>query len=150
MKGTFTTTVYNSRREFEDQCPSRVVVHHNDFTNVGYEWMWRRMAGQAPDSLDGASIGVGNGGDVFTGGETELAGDLTAERPLDDGFPLIAGPKITFQATFGERDAGFDWMERGVYTPSGVLIDRAVGDAGRKVLGAVWVVQAELELTRSA
>lgn len=148
MKGTFTTIVYTDRAHFEARRPWRRWVSHNDFTNVGHEWMWRRMAGQAADSLDSAVIVVGNGGAVNTGGETELAGDQTATAPLDVGYPTIEGAKITFRSTFGERDAPFDWFERGVMTPGGVLLDRAVGDQGRKVMGAIWVVIAELELTR--
>lgn len=144
MIGRFTTMKYDARGRLYEE-----LVSYNDFTNPGYEWMWRRMAGQTPDSLDSATIVVGNGAGVFTGGETQLQGDQVASMPVDDGFPLVVGSKITFQATFGEREGAFDWMERGIVTPSGVLIDRAVGDQGRKVLGAVWVVQAELELARS-
>lgn len=148
MIGTFTTVVYTDRAHFEAKMPWRRWVTHNDFTNVGQEWMWRRMAGQVEDSLAGAVIVVGNGGGAFTGGETDLTGDQTGAAALDEGFPVITGSKITLRATFGERDAAFDWFERGVMTPSGVLLDRAVGDQGRKVMGAIWVVIAELELAR--
>lgn len=148
MKGTFTTVVYTDRAHYEAGMPWRRWVSHNDFTNAGHEWMWRRMAGQAEDSLAGAIIAVGDGAAVFTASEAGLAGEQTAMAALDDGFPIIAGSMITLRATFGERDGAFDWHERGVFTPSGVLLDRSVGDQGRKVLGAIWVVIAELELAR--
>lgn len=150
MKGTFHTFVYPTLADYEAGRLWRHWTCHNDFTNVGYEWMWRRMAGLEGDSLAGATIAVGDGGGLFTGGDIALQGQQQASRPLDEGFPIITGATITFQATFGERDGAFDWHERGIYTPSGVLLDRAVGDQGRKVFGAVWVVQAELELARSS
>jgi hypothetical protein len=149
MKGTFHTYVYPTRADYEAGRLWRHWTFTNDFTNVGYEWMWRRMSGLESDDLSRATIVVGDGGGVFTGGEMQLQGAQQAARSLDEGYPKIAGPKITFQATFGERDGAFDWMERGIVTPGGVLLDRAVGDSGRKVFGAVWVVQAELELGRS-
>lgn len=150
MKGTFTTFVYPSRADYEAGRLWRRWTHTNDFTNIGYEWMWRRMAGLESDDLSRATIVVGNGGGLFTGGEVQLQGEQQAARSLDEGFPVIAGARITFQATFGERDGAFDWLERGIMTPGGVLLDRAVADSGRKVFGAVWVLQAELELDRSA
>jgi hypothetical protein len=55
---------------------------------------------------------------------------------------------ISLLATFGEQEAAFDWQERGVVTAQGVLLDRAVRDQGRKVLGAVWQLQADLILDR--
>jgi hypothetical protein len=149
VRGTFTTLKYNSRLDFKRRQLAEMAVTHNDFTNVGYEWMWRRMAGQTEDSLDNAVIAVGNGNGIFTAGQTELLGDQVSRMALDDGSPIVTGAKLTLSATFGERDGAFDWFERGVITPSGVLIDRSVGDQGRKVLGAVWVVIAELELATS-
>jgi hypothetical protein len=110
---------------------------------------------------------IGNGADPFSPEDTRLAGDQTDQRPFDDGYPILVGPvdaegdplpdgegdpsvgiRVSFQATFGERDAIFDWQERGVVTAQGVLIDRSVSDQGRKVLGQVWVVQANLDLLR--
>lgn len=149
MKGTFTTLVYKTRADHEAGRLYKAMYSLNDFTNVGYEWIWRRVAGLEGDSLADARIAVGTGGTIFTGGEVSLQGDQTAEAPLDAGFPVIDGQRITLQATFGEREGVFDWLERGVMTPGGLLLDRAVGDQGRKVFGAVWVVVAELELARS-
>jgi hypothetical protein len=73
---------------------------------------------------------------------------------LDEGFPLIqpyddgerVGVQLLLRATFGEQDAAFDWQERGVVSAQGVLIDRTVADQGRKVLGAIWQLEAALIL----
>jgi hypothetical protein len=151
VKGTFTTLKYQDGELLE------TLVCHNDFTNVGHTWMWQMMAGNLRDPTDGtltdhlgaARIVVGNGPRMFMAGDERLDGPQTDQAGLDEGYPRVEGSVITFKSTFGERQAVFDWQERGVVTAQGVLIDRAVADQGRKVLGSVWVVVAELELARS-
>lgn len=151
MKGTFTTLKYE-RGVLVD-----TLVSHNDFTAVGHTWMWNMMAGNLRDPVDGtltdhlgaARIVVGNGNRPWMMGDERLDGPQTDQAALDDGYPQIAGSVITFRSTFGEQQGIFDWQERGVVTAQGVLIDRAVQDQGRKVMGSVWVVVAELELAFS-
>jgi hypothetical protein len=153
--GTFTTTKYDSRGAFIERRPSGVVVSRNSFTDVGLSWMWQMMTGLLRDPADGtltdhlgkARLVVGDSAAPFSPADTRLAGENTAQAPLDSA-PMISNGSVTFTATFGEDIGGFDWQERGVVTAQGVLLDRAVGDQGRKVLGAVWTLQAILELTR--
>ena len=146
MKGTFITWMYDSRADWIAQRPSGVHVISNRYTNVGLEWMWRRMAGMVPDDLSQAQIVVGDGRTESTGGEEALVGENQSRAPLDEGFPEVIGSRIRFRATFGEREGIHEWHERGIVVPSGILVDRAVGDEGRKVFGSVWDVEAELEL----
>jgi hypothetical protein len=54
--------------------------------------------------------------------------------------------RVTFQATFGEEAANFDWLERGITSVQGVLIDRSVEDHGRKAPGSIWTLNAALDL----
>ena len=164
--GVFTTTRYDSRRDFDEQRPSGVHVARNHFTAAGVRWMWEMMAGRLrqddgtlSDHLGSARIVVGNSDLGYVPNQERLQGDQTAQAALDGGFPttevrlledddfLRPLGLITFRATFGEADACFDWREQGVVTAQGVLIDRAVGDGGRKVLGSVWQTEAVLELT---
>lgn len=155
MIGTFTTVKYGSREDFLHDRPLDVVVTHNEFTRVGMEWIWKMAAGQLRDSLTGlltdslasARIVVGNGSSEMSASDERLAGPQTDQAGMDDGYPQVGGNAITFQATFGERDAIFEWGERGVVSAQGVLLDRSVADGGRKPLGAIWTVQAVLELT---
>jgi len=147
--GTFTTRMYDSREDQILELPSGVHVVRNAFTNVGMNWMWMKMVGLMPDDLSQAHIVVGDSGATFTGGEERLVGTTISSAPMMEGFPQVTGTKILLRAEFGERDGIHEWAERGVIVPSGVLIDRAVADQGRKVLGAVWVVEAELELAGS-
>lgn len=166
MIGTFAVTKYADRRHFEHDCPHDVVVSRNAFTNEGLRWMWSMLLGQERDAAGGltdqlqsARIVVGNGTDPFSGTDRRLAGDQTAQADMVTGYPALLGMtnvgdeglevcRLTFRSTFGERDAIFDWQERGVVTAQGVLLDRAVSDNGRKVLGSVWTVEASLDLTR--
>lgn len=168
MLGVFTTTKYDSRTAYEAGREDDVIVSTNRFTNVGLEWMWRMMAGllrdgegKVTDHLSAARLLVGNSSQEFDPSDTRLAGDLTAQAQLTEGYPVIEGPimlpsddvvpngwRIRFSALFGEDQAIFDWQERGVVTAQGVLLDRSVMDQGRKVLGAVWQLDAELTLGR--
>lgn len=166
MIGTFTTTRYTDRAAFDAGRVESVSVSTNRFTNGGLMWMWQMMAGQLrradgtlTDHLGAARLVVGNGDRPFDPADQRMVGDQTAEAAIDQGFPTITGPvadsegverlwRITFRATFGEREAAFDWQERGVVTEQGVLLDRAVLDQGRKVLGSIWTLEASLDLSR--
>lgn len=168
MLGVFTTTKYDSRAAYEAERADDVLVSTNRFTNVGLEWMWRMMAGllrdgegKVTDHLSAARLLVGNSSQAFDPSDARLAGDQTDQAALTTGYPVIEGPimlpgddvvpngwRIRFSALFGEDQAVFDWQERGVVTAQGVLLDRAVTDQGRKVLGAVWQLDAELTLGR--
>lgn len=165
MIGTFTTSQYADRRAYERADPYAVLVSKNLFTDAGLEWFWRMALGRLRDTegglndeLQSARIVVGNGERAFAGTDVSLAGELTHEAGMQPEYPEILGMRtddtgvpafgVRFCAVFGERDAIFDWRERGVVTAQGVLIDRSVGDQGRKVLGTVWKVEAELEITR--
>lgn len=163
MIGKFTTRKFQNRPALEAGRPSDVAVSYNRFTQVGLNWMWEMMAGNLRDPQDrtlndhlgSARLLVGNSSQPFAYGDTRLAGDQTAQAPLDEGFPLVQpydngdtqGVQLLMRATFGEQDAAFDWQERGVVTAQGVLIDRSVQDQGRKVLGAIWQLEAALILT---
>lgn len=163
MIGTFTTTQYANRRDFEERRPCGLYVNRNRFTIVGMEWMWRMMTGQLRDTADGtlndhmgnARILVGNGSEPFTYNDTRLAGSETAQASLDSSPPVIEriatdevpdAVELVLRSTFGEDQANFEWAERGVVSAQGILIDRAVGDNGRKPLGAIWQVEARLRL----
>lgn len=166
MRGTFITRKFDSRSDFEAGRMAEEVVSTNRFTNVGLEWMWKTLAGihraadgHMTDHLGSARIVVGSGDTPFTPQDERLRGDMTDQVELDSGYPRIEGPielpdealafRIVFRSTFGEDKAAFDWMERGVVTAQGVLLDRAVMDQGRKVLGAVWQLEAVLDLSNS-
>jgi hypothetical protein len=164
MRGTFVVTKFNSRLDFEAGRVAGEAESSNRFTNVGLEWMWKQMSGvhraadgTLLDDLGNARIVVGTGEEPWTAADTRLYGDQTDQAALDSGYPRIEGPlvldddssafRLVLRSTFGENQAIFDWRERGVLTAQGVLLDRSVLDLGRKVLGAVWQLEARLDLT---
>lgn len=155
MIGRFTTRKFEDRAAFERRTPHDTHVSYNRFTQAGLEWMWNEMLGnlrQADgtlnDHLGSARLLVGNGSEPTAFSDTRLSGDQTAQ--VDSQTPVVErdGESETiaavFRGVFGENEAIFDWQERGVVTAQGVLIDRAVRDQGRKVLGAVWELEARL------
>lgn len=165
MKGTFKTVTYDSRADYVAQRPSSLFVQHNDFTAVGLEWLWsvalgnlRAQDGGMLDHLDNARLVVGNGDAAFSVKDTRLAGAETAMAELDEGFPRAdgmidpgddGGPsayRVTFQGTFTEFEANFDWRERGLVSSQGVLIDRSVSDQGRKAPGTIWTTSVSIDL----
>jgi hypothetical protein len=165
--GTFTTTRFDSRRDFDERRSSGAYVCRNHFTEIGVRWMWEMMTGRLRssdgtlnDHLGSARLVVGNGDLAYAPEQSRLTGDQTAQADMDNGFPLTSVEmtdvgedlrlpvgRITLRAVFDENTGNFEWREQGVVTAQGVLIDRAVGDAGRKPLGAVWETQAVLELS---
>jgi hypothetical protein len=161
MRGTFTTAKFADRAAFTSQRPLEVLVSQNAFVDGGLDWMWaallgrhRTEAGTIADHLDAGRIVVGNGSAAVTPSDTRLNGSETAQAAMDAGFPRLDGVvedgarfhRVTFRATFAEDQANFDWLERGVVSAQGVLIDRSVQDQGRKAPGSIWTLEAALDL----
>lgn len=172
LVGTFTTTKYADRADYLERRPSGVLVSRNAFVAVGLDLIWRILLGQERNDQGGLSdhlgkgrLIVGNGNAPVTEADERLAGELTDWAELDDGYPRLDGMvtvngddldepettpqracRVTFQATFGEEKANFDWLERGVTSVQGVLIDRSVEDHGRKAAGSIWTLNAALDL----
>jgi hypothetical protein len=172
LAGTFTTTKYADRAAYLERRPSGVLVSRNAFVAAGLDLMWRILLGQVrnedgglSDHLGKGRLIVGNGDAPVQEADERLAGEETAWAELDDGYPRFDGMvtvneaeldepeatptracRVTFQATFGEDVANFDWLERGITSVQGVLIDRSVEDHGRKAAGSVWTLNAALDL----
>jgi hypothetical protein len=147
--GRFITRCYASRADFNEGRASDIYVAYNSFTDAGLRRMWEMLLGTVDDKILG--LVVGNSSQEFAPDDTRLHGDQTAEATLDgnQSIEVAAGVgRIVLTATFGERDGMFEWAERGVVTAKGVLLDRSVGDQGRKPLGAVWQLEAALDLLR--
>lgn len=132
----------------------------------------RNDQGGLSDHLGKGRLIVGNGNAPVQEADERLVGEETAWAELDDGYPRRDGMvtvnepdddndtepdndeddqpyrayRVTFQATFGEEVANFDWLERGITSVQGVLIDRSVEDHGRKAAGSVWTLNAALDL----
>lgn len=83
--------------------------------------------------------------DGIRGGQIRVHGaSEAAVAPVES--VVAADGSLTATATFGERDAIFEWVAQELLSARGVVIDRTEGDAGRKPFGAVWIVQSKIEL----
>jgi hypothetical protein len=88
--------------------------------------------------------------------EAELRGGsvVISDGEQTDAAPISEvrqdGGTLTVIATFDGGQANFEWKTRRVVTASGVTLDEAGEDGGRKVLGATWVVECEIELLPEA
>lgn len=71
-------------------------------------------------------------------------GQQRAEVPLDYE-PSAYGGEVTLSATFDENTGNFEWTERGVIVGDQV-VDSETIDGGRKILGAIWTVQINLDV----
>ena len=58
---------------------------------------------------------------------------------------VVDGTEVTATAVFGEDKANFDWKERWLIL-NGEVIDREAADFGRKSAGAVWSIDAVVDL----
>lgn len=114
------------------------------FTPDGLQRIWEILLGNIDDNLSRARLLVTDGA------------NQRASAQMDEGFPRLVGLvtddqgrqaiRLELQATFGESEANFDWAVRQVVTARGVVVDSTPEDHGRKVSGAVWTLNASLDL----
>lgn len=96
-----------------------------------------RLAELLAEDLKGGAV-------IVTDGDNEPGETQTARASIAD--VQVDGSTVTVRATFDEQDGNFDWRARRVATSSGVIVDLEVSDMGRKAAGAVWTVEATLEV----
>ena len=69
---------------------------------------------------------VGDSSAVPTVGQTALQGGSTASQNFDSA-PVLTGNVITCQSTFAGGSTAFQWLEAGMFTAGGVMLDRVIG-----------------------
>lgn len=105
-------------------------------TQEGQAWLAALIAGE----LEGGSVLVSDG-------------DQSAQAPIEriDAQRVTASDgvesfRVMALATFGENDANFEWLESAVVLADGTEVDRTVEDRGRKAQGAIWSIEAALDV----
>lgn len=90
-----------------------------------------------------AKIGVGNGVAAFAVSQTDLQGTSKLRKGMNAGFPSVAPPVVTFQATFGPSEANFAWNEWALFNAStgGVMLNRVVESNGTKQTNQTWTLE---------
>jgi hypothetical protein len=87
---------------------------------------------------------VGNGTDAETADDVALAGASQLWKAMDPGYPVVEDNTVTFQATFAEAEAQFEWSEWGVDDGS-TLLSRKVETLGTKAAGQ-WTLTTTLTI----
>ncbi len=77
--------------------------------------------------------------------QTGLVGANRTYVAVDTGYPVIATPKCTWQATFDGTTANHPWQEFAISNGT-VNLNRKVSDQGTKISGQVWTLTLEITM----
>jgi hypothetical protein len=94
---------------------------------------------------DGAALTAGLLARQLEGGSLEV-GDGNGNAARADMTVAAQAAVVACEATFGEQQANFEWRVRRVLDQAGQVVDEHAEDMGRKAAGAVWTLEAEIEL----
>lgn len=104
----------------------------------------------SPTAFDNANAYLGVG-DTATAADAAQTGLLASSnkfyQPMDATFPSISGTTITWQATFADGDAQYDWRELTIANGgdnSAINLNRKVASLGTKSAGMVWTLQMRI------
>lgn len=113
-------------------------------TTAGINFLAQATLGQGTFfNAANARLGVGNSSTPFSVGDTDLLGTSKIRKAMDDGYPVLSGPGITFKSTFAPAEANFPWNEWGVFNAEtgGVMLNRVVESNGTKQSNQTWVLE---------
>ena len=95
-----------------------------------------------------ADLGTGNSAQAPVVGDTALVGGSTLYKAMNVTFPTASsGQSFDAQATFGDAEAKFDWLEEAFRNGAGaaILWNRANTDLGDKTsVTETWILTATL------
>lgn len=116
-------------------------------TTAGVNFLAQAAAGQGtPFNAANARIGVGNGTTAFSASHTDLRGGSKYRKGMDEGYPSVSAPAVTFKTTFGPEEANFSWEEWGVFNSAsgGTMLNRVVESNGTKLSGQTWIMEVTI------
>lgn len=108
--------------------------------------------GEAVTAFNNANayLGVGDSNTAFATSQTDLqAATNKLRKAMNSTYPSRAGNVLTFQATFVEAEANWNWLEFGTFNASsgGTMMQRAVISLGTKTSAEQWRLTATLTFT---
>lgn len=119
-------------------------------TTAGINYLAQAAIGLGtPFDAANARIGVGNGTDAFSAGQTDLQGSNTFRKGMDTNYPAIDSSKVTFKATFAQSEANFPWNEWGIFNAAtgGVMLNRVIESNGTKQSNQTWILEVDITFT---
>lgn len=125
----------------------------NIILDTGANEMLKLISGTGGTAFSNANayIFVGTNSTAETAADTGVlaTGGNRASAYLDSGFPMVNGREVTFQASFSDNYANFQWNEVSITNGTGanaVAMNRKVQNLGTKTTGT-WTVQVKVSLT---
>lgn len=122
----------------------------NLILKVGAENLWKLAAALGGTPWDGTSrIGVGNSNAPASYEQTGLLGTQTAYKTVNSGYPQVRfeDRTCTWEATFLEAEANFDWNEAVILTSTGTALNRIVAPMGTKSAGTTRSITITCQLS---
>lgn len=119
-------------------------------TAAGINFLTLAAVGQGTFfNASNAHIAVGNGSDAFDASQTDLMGASVLRKKVEDGYPIVDAPSLTFRTTFETDEANFDWREWGIFNAAtgGVMLNRVVEGNGTKQSNQTWVLEVTITFT---
>jgi hypothetical protein len=116
-------------------------------TAAGVNFLSQAVLGQGtPFNASNARLGVGNGSGAFVASQTDLQGSSKYRKAMDDDYPQITPPSITFKSTFASNEANFPWNEWGIFNAAtgGVMLNRVVESNGTKQDNQTWILEVTI------
>jgi len=124
----------------------------NVLLNEGINAMWTLICGGSETAFNAANarIGVGNDATAAAAAQTGLLGGAnTAYGAMDSSYPTYGtSQKATFQASFTDAIANFQWNEWSVDngTSANKNMNRKVENLGTKT-GGTWTLQVAITIS---
>ena len=116
-------------------------------TTAGINYLCQAAVGQGvPFNAANARLAVGDGTAVFAASQVELQGANKLRKGMDDGYPVVNAPVVTFKSTFGPSDANFAWNEWAIFNAAsgGVMLNRVVESNGTKLSNQTWILEVDV------
>lgn len=134
--------------------PDEVVIEsQNIILDSGANEMLKLIAGIGGTAYSSANsyIYVGTDSTAENAAQNGIlaTGANRAYAKVDTGFPTVEGRTLTYQASFGEDIANFEWNEVSIVNgtgPNAVAMNRKVKSIGTKVTGT-WMLKIDITLT---
>jgi hypothetical protein len=112
------------------------------FTPDGLRWLASWIAEEVQGGWLVVSDGAGNS-EVSEIQNIEVRARVEEEGATPDSQD---GYSVVCSASFDEQAANFEWAKRSVKLKSGTVIESNEDDGGRKVEGAIWTAEVEIQV----
>lgn len=145
---------FDTARKLAGFEPDEVVLEtQNIILDSGANEMLKLIAGIGGTAYSSANsyIYVGTDSTAENAAQNGVlaTGANRAYAKVDSGFPNVEGRTLTYQASFGDEVANFEWNEASIVNgtgPNAIAMNRKVKSLGTKTTGT-WMLRIDITLT---